>query len=83
MTKEIQSIFNVFKIAAPILILVLSIIDFVRATIQQDKDEMKVAFSKLIKRLILAVILFLLPVILGLVLQWSGSTLSDPLCSIR
>lgn len=83
LTKEIQSIFNVFKIAAPILILVLSIIDFVRATIQQDKDEMKVAFSKLIKRLILAVILFLLPVILGLVLQWSGSTLSDPLCSIR
>ncbi len=80
---ELQSIFNVIKIAAPILILVLSIIDFVRATIQQDKDEMKVAFNKLIKRLILAVILFLLPIILGIVLQWSGSTLDDPLCSIR
>lgn len=83
LTNEIQGLFNLLKIIAPILILVLSTFDFVKATITQDKDESKLAFNKLIKRLLLAVLLFLLPIILNLILDIAGLNLEDPLCSIR
>lgn len=85
LTKEIQALFNIMKIAAPILILVLTTFDFVKATILQDKDESKVAFNKLIKRLLLAAILFFLPTLINLLLNWAGwsQVNYDPVCNIR
>lgn len=65
----IQDIFNIIKIIAPILVMVLSSLDFIKAIAMQDKDAHKKAFTNLIKRLILAASLFFLPIIINLLLD--------------
>jgi len=65
------------KIAAPILVLILSTIDFVKAVIINDDDTMKKAQKKLIIRLIVAILLFLVPTILELLLDIFGFTASN------
>lgn len=62
--KDLNSVFNIIKIVAPILIIVFSIYDFIKAAAGKVEGEMKKAFSKLLKRIIFAVILFFLPTIL-------------------
>lgn len=61
---DLQGIFNVFKIVAPILVIAMSVYDFIKAFTGKVEGEMKKAFTKLVKRLIFAVILFFLPNIL-------------------
>lgn len=62
--KDLQGIFKVFKIVAPILVIVLSIYDFIKAITGKVDGEMKKVFIKLLKRLAFAMILFFLPNIL-------------------
>lgn len=62
--KDLQGIFKVFKIVAPILVIVLSIYDFIKALTGKVDGEMKKVFMKLLKRLAFAMILFFLPNIL-------------------
>jgi len=62
--KDLQGIFKVFKIVAPILVIVLSIYDFIKAIAGKVDGETKKVFMKLLKRLAFAMILFFLPNIL-------------------
>lgn len=62
--KDLQGIFKVFKIVAPILVIVFSTYDFIKALAGKVEGEMKKAFTKFLKRLLFAVILFFLPSIL-------------------
>lgn len=62
--KDLQGIFKVFKIVAPILVIVFSTYDFIKALTGKVEGEMKKAFTKFLKRLLFAVILFFLPSIL-------------------
>lgn len=62
--KDLQGIFKIFKIVAPILVIVLSIYDFIKAIAGKVDGEMKKVFMKLLKRLAFAMILFFLPNIL-------------------
>ena len=62
--KDLQGIFKIFKIVAPILVIVLSIYDFIKAITGKVDGEMKKVFMKLLKRLAFALILFFLPNIL-------------------
>jgi large-conductance mechanosensitive channel len=54
---------------APILVIVLGGLDFAKASLQSDEDAIKKAGINFGKRLIAAVLLFLLPLIINIVLE--------------
>ena len=66
---DLQNLFNFLKILLPLLIIGLSIMDFIKA-ITGDKDrELKKTFKRFVKRLVLAVVFFFLPVLINLLLD--------------
>ena len=72
----LQQIFNVFKYAAPLLCLALSIVDFIKATASQDKDALTKAAKMTGKRIIYAIILFFIPDLINFLfnlLGWYGT----------
>lgn len=72
----LQQIFNVIKYAGPILCLVFSTIDFVKAAASQDKDALAKAGKNAGKRVIYALILFFVPVLIEFLfplLGWVGT----------
>lgn len=76
----LQFIFNLIKYAVPIILIVLTIADYVKAVTSGDKDNIKKANSQFIKRSIIAVIIFLLPTILNLIL---GLVTTHGTCGIK
>lgn len=68
--------FKIIKYAAIILVLIMSIIDFAKATLSQDKDLLKKAAISSAKRLIFAVLIFFLPILLNFLLSWLGDAYS-------
>lgn len=66
---DIQNFFNFFKIVVPLLVIGLSSYDFIKAITEKDDKDIKKAFTRLMKRLIYAIILFFLPVILNLLMN--------------
>lgn len=72
----LQELFNIMKYAGPILCLVLSTMDFIKAAAAQDKDALKKAAQTGLKRLGLAILLFFIPVLLNFLfplLGWNGT----------
>lgn len=72
----LQQIFTIIGYIAPVLCLVLSTIDFVKAAASQDKDGLKKAFKTASKRVILTMVLFFLPMLINFtfnLLGWYGT----------
>lgn len=65
----INKIFRWIRILAPIVVILLSSVEFAGALLQDDRDALKKASSKFIKRLIIAVALFLVPLVLEFILN--------------
>lgn len=59
---------SLIRFAVPIIIIGLSIIDFIKATAAQNEAEVKKAATKLVQRMIVGVIIFLLPTLIEFVL---------------
>jgi len=78
----LQKLFNYIKIIGPVLIVILSSIDFARVMIDGDEKAMNGALKKLGLRLILAVLLFLIPTLVKFLLDIFGIT-GDPTCGIQ
>ena len=73
--QVLSMVYNVLKWAkyiAPVLVIILSILDFIKALAAQSDDEMKKAQGKFVKRLIVAALLFLLPLIINFALKTFG-----------
>lgn len=68
---------NIVKIAIPILLIGLGILDFAKAIFQGKEDEMKKAQEKFMKRIIIGVCLFLVPTILKIILTIGNSVWGD------
>lgn len=66
---DLQNLFNLLKIIVPLLVIGLSIYDFIKAITAKDNKDIKDAFKRMLKRFVYAIILFFLPVILNLVLD--------------
>lgn len=66
--EELQKVFDAIRIVVPILIVVLSSLDFAKAIFGGGDDEVKKAQGKLIKRLIVAFVFFLLPTLMNFML---------------
>lgn len=61
--------FNILKYAGVILCVVLSVVDFAKAVLSDDKDDLKNVVNRTLKRITYAVIIFFLPVVLKTVLE--------------
>lgn len=75
---------NLIKIAIPIILIIMGMIDLSKAVMSNDEKEMKGAQTKLIKRVIYAVLVFLVVSIVQLLfsaLSKSGATDSDNISS--
>lgn len=71
--QDFQNIFNFCKIVVPLLVIGLSIFDFIKAITGKDDKDMKKAFNRLLKRLALAVVFFFLPTLLNFLLDLIGT----------
>ena len=70
-------ILDYLKLLGPLMILVLSSLDFAKAILMSDDESLKKAQSNLITRLILAAFLFVLPTLIEVLLDIFGITSSD------
>ncbi len=78
----IQTALNYIKIAGPILVILLSMIEFIKAILSSDEEAMKKAQSRLVIRIIAVVVLFLLPFLVGEVLKLING-ISNPTCGFK
>jgi hypothetical protein len=67
---DLNTIFKYFQIIAPILVLAFSTFEYVSVVLNNNPDSLKKANSRLIKRLILMVVLYFLPIITNLLLSF-------------
>ena len=78
----LQQILNFIKILGPILVVVLSSIDFIQIIVKSDEESMAKAQKKLVKRLVLAALLFVIPTLVEVILDVFGFT-GDPTCGLK
>lgn len=73
--------FNLIKYIAIVLLFVLTIVDFAKATASSKDDAIKKAAVNALKRLIIAAIIFFLPILINFLLELLG-WVTDPTCGI-
>lgn len=72
----LQELFDVFKFLGPLLCIVLSVMEFLKAVTSQDKDALMKAMKRTGIRIVLALILFFLPTLINFLfplLGWYGT----------
>lgn len=74
MTDLLEMIFKWIQIATPCIVLVLCIVDMAKAVIAQDDGAIKKAQGHAIKRIIIGVVIFFVPIILNILLDLAGLT---------
>jgi hypothetical protein len=70
----LQQILNYIRIIGPILVVVLSSVDFAVVIVKNDDDSLGKAKKKLINRLLLVIALFLVPTLVSAILDIFGIT---------
>ena len=70
----LQEAFTFIKILTPIIVGVLSFIDYIKAITSSNDDEVKKATQRTIKRLVIGILLFFLPYFLDLLFDIFGFT---------
>lgn len=66
-------IFNIIKYSAIVLVFALSALDFMKAITSQDKEMLTKATKTAVKRLIIAIIIFFIPIVLNFILGLFGA----------
>lgn len=83
--NKINSYLKIIKIVIPILLLAFGILDFFKATFASDEEAMTKAKKTFIKRLGIAVLIFLVPTFVDLLLKLANnvwSTITPNSCNI-
>lgn len=83
-TQWLFRLVRIVRYAVPALLVILSILDFIKAIASESEDEMKKATGKFTKRLVAAVLLFLIPFILDFILaifDIPGLDPTNPFCA--
>lgn len=85
--KVVNWIFRIVRIvryAIPVLLILLSILDYIKALAADNEDEMKKVTSRFVRRLIAAALIFIVPFILDFILRIfniPGLNASNPFCA--
>lgn len=74
LVELIHEIYGYFKWIIPVLIVVLSMLDFVKVVGTGKDEDFKKAQNNLIKRIIIGVVFFLIPTIISMAINFSGIT---------
>ena len=72
LTALLKDALRLMQIAGPILVIIMTIIDLIKAVASGGKDDLPKLGAKTVKRLIYAVLLFLIPTILNWVFSIFG-----------
>lgn len=78
----LSNIFRWGKFIAPALVIIMSMLDFIKAIASQSEDEMKKVQGKFVNRLIAAALVFLLPFILEFILRAFNLLSDNPYCGL-
>ncbi len=78
----LQHALDYIKVIGPILVVILSSIDFLLAIVKSDDESMKKAYKKLTYRIILAILLFFIPLLVQVALDLFGMA-TDPTCGLH
>lgn len=84
--EQIEKFANIVKIIVPILLIGFGILDFTKAIFAQNTDEIKKAQKKFLMRILIAILFFLLPVLVRLLLSIANkawSFISPNTCDIK
>lgn len=74
----VGAIVMLIQVVVPILLIIWGMLDFAKAVIGGDEDKIKAGQKTFIKRLIAAVILFLVVTVVKLLLNLVGTLTDDP-----
>lgn len=77
----IENILRWVKYIIPVIIIILSILDFIKALGSEKEDEMKKAQKRFATRLIVAVLIFIMPMIIEFILDKMGFDANN--CNIK
>lgn len=82
---DIQFVWDMIKIAAPILVVVFGSLDFFQAVIASDEKQLKTATTKFSKRLMIAAAIFFIPYAIEVLFAISGlnDTITRAVCGIN
>ena len=70
--KFLKKVWGMLKVIVPVLVVILSIADFLKTLIVSDEKNYKEGFIRFLKRIGVAIILFVLPAIIKLLLDLAG-----------
>lgn len=73
----INDIMRIIRITVPILLIVLGITDFLRATFSNNEENIKKDRERFVKRIIAAIIVFIIPIFVNLVLSLANKVWND------
>lgn len=70
----VKFILKIIQWVVPIILIVLGTIDLVKAVVAGKDDDIKKHQQTLIKRIIAAVIVFLIPMLVSILMGWIGNS---------
>lgn len=82
LTPVVENLFKTIQYGGPVLVAVLTIVDFIKASLSDDASLMKKATKNLYKRVIAAALLFFIPVLVSFLFSISGITYSSECLNI-
>lgn len=71
-TKLLKQIYGLIKYLIPVLVIGLSIVDFLKVLLSGEEKVYKESWLKFVKRLVIGVVILILPVILSFIINLSG-----------
>lgn len=73
-TALVKSVYNTIKLLIPVLIIIFSIIDFLKVVISSDEKIYSQVWSKFMKRIVIAIAFFTVPALIKILLTLSDIT---------
>lgn len=73
--RVVGYLINLLKIAIPIVLIVMVIVDLVKATVANDEKQMNNAKNAAGKRVIYALVIFLVPTVVSLLFKTLGNNI--------
>lgn len=68
----LKKIYKIIKILIPVLIVLLSTIDFLKVVLLSDEKDYSKAWNRFVKRIVVGIIFFIVPVLVSFLLKYSG-----------
>ncbi len=80
LAATLQEACNIIMIVVPVLVLILVVVDFVKAVVAGKEDDMKAAQTRAIKRIVIGLLIFFIPLLVNVFLRLIG--FSNGTCGI-